>query len=103
MYIVKSFIELVRFLFQLPDVKAFLSVKLCQDPLEKFFGQQRQRGRAAENPSARDFIKNTQALRMINGVCRNVKGNCRGSNSEDATPLDVSMFEPLPKRQKKHK
>lgn len=40
---VKSFVELVNFIFQIPGVKAFLSEKLCQDPLEKFFGCQRQR------------------------------------------------------------
>ena len=39
---VKSFIELVQYLFTLPEVKdnqlAFLSNKLCQDPLENFSG-----------------------------------------------------------------
>lgn len=40
----KSFVELVRYIFTIPGVKAFLSECLCQDPLEKFFGCQRQRG-----------------------------------------------------------
>ena len=39
-----SFVELVKYLFTIPDVTSFLSEKLCQDPLEKFFGSQRQRG-----------------------------------------------------------
>jgi hypothetical protein len=61
---------------KITGVTAFLSNRLCQDPLENVFGQQRQRGRVNENPNSRDFLKNTQALRVVNGVCRNVKGNC---------------------------
>ena len=65
--IVKSFIELVQYLFTLPEVKdnqlAFLSNKLCQGPLENFFGCQRQRGGTHDNPTARDFYHNTQACR----------------------------------------
>ena len=43
-FTVQSFVALVRYLFTLPGVKVFLSECLCQDPLEKFFGCQRQRG-----------------------------------------------------------
>ena len=39
-----------------------MSNMICQDPIEKFFGQQRQRGGAHENPNVAEFIKNTQAL-----------------------------------------
>ena len=98
---VHSFVDLVKYLFTIPDVKAFLSNKLCQDPLEKFFGQQRQRGRANENPNASEFLKNTQA----NGICRNVKGNCRGDNpnskkTKSKRKMDPTLSEPLPKRRK---
>ena len=89
--------ELVGFLFTVPGVGQVLSNKLCQDPIEKFFGMQRQRGRASENPNAQEFLKNTQALRVIHGVCRNIKGNCRGSTSDN--PLAVTA-EPLPKRRR---
>ena len=69
----------------------FLSEKVSQDPLEKFFGCQRQRGRVNENPNAKEFMKNTQALRVINGMCPRVShGNCRGNTEEqtfDMTPL----------------
>lgn len=94
---VNSFVELLEFFFTLPDVKCFLSNRLSQNPLEKFFGQQRQHGRASENPNASDFIKNTQALRVIDGVCRNIRGNCRGSTSRE---VDKSMLEHLPKRRR---
>ena len=64
---VLSLTEMVKFIFTIPGVTVFLSNKICQDSLENFFGQQRQRGRVHENPSVSDFLKNTQALRVING------------------------------------
>ena len=66
---VHSFVELLEFLFTIPGVKVFLSGKLSQDPLEKFFGYQRQRVRVNENPNAAQFFKNTQALRIVNSFC----------------------------------
>ena len=97
----RSFVELVRYIFTIPGVKVFLSNRVCQDPLEKFFGQQRQRGRVNENPNVEDFVKNTQALRVINGVCHKVRGNCRGSNIDELPPQGSN--EPLPKRRRCHK
>ena len=76
---VHSFVELTEFLFTIPDVVVFLSNRLCHDPLEKFFGQQRQRGGTNENPNVAEFLKNTQALRVINTTWINIKGNFRGS------------------------
>ena len=79
----KAFVELVQYLFTIPGVKVFLSEKVSQDPIEKFFGCQRQRGRVNENPNAQKFMKNTQALRVINGMCPNVaRGNCRGNTGQ---------------------
>ena len=75
---VKSFVELVCYLFSLPDVKVFLSEKICQDPLEKLFGCQRQRGGANDNPTVQQFYSNSQALRTISGICHDVRGNCHG-------------------------
>ena len=76
----------------------FLSEHLSQDLLEKFFGCQRQRGTTNENPNVVQFCKNTQALRVINGVCENVsKSNCRGNK------ISVNWGKencPLPKRRK---
>ena len=43
----------------------FLSNNLCQDPLENFFGCQRQRGGNSDNPTVQDFFNNTQALRVV--------------------------------------
>jgi hypothetical protein len=71
---VLSLVELLKYLFTLPDFTVFMSNRLCQDPLESFFGQQRQRGRVNENPNVLEFIRNTQAL-----PCANIKGSGRGS------------------------
>ena len=49
--------------------KRSLSEKMSQDLLEKFFGCQRQKGRANENPTASEFLKNSQSLRVIYSIC----------------------------------
>ena len=92
---VKSFIELARILLTIPesDAPPFLSRRITQDPLEKFFGLQRQRGRVNENPNVHEFPKNTQALRVIQACASSVKGNCRGN-----TDVDVTGLTPLRKR-----
>lgn len=92
----KSFIELVHYLFKLPDVTSFLSQRICQDPLEKFFGCQRQRGGTHDNPNVQEFLNNTQALRVINTMNKGpIRGNCRGSKQDTAEGVEN---EPLPKR-----
>lgn len=94
----KSFVKIVQYLFTVPGVKSFLSSRLSQDPSEKFFGCQHQRGKSSENPNVYEFCKNTQALRVINSVCGNVpRGNCRGS--KHAIDWEAEN-KPLPKRRK---
>ena len=99
--LVHSFVELVQFVFMIPDVTCFLSERLSQDSLEIFFGCQRQRGGTSENPSIAEFCKNTQALRVITSACTNVShGNCRGNVEQ----LDIDeQSQPLSKRRRKHK
>lgn len=99
---VHSFVEMVQYIFTIPGVTVFLSNRICQDPLENFFGCQRQRGRVNENPNAMEFLKNTQALRIINTACNTVRGNCRGTSSKKKSePLTVDN-NPLAKRKRKH-
>ena len=94
--LVKSFVELVKFIFTIPGVKFFLSERLCQDPIENYFGCQRQRGGRHENPNVNDFCKNSQALKVVNSICGTVsKGNCRGKKQA----IDVEIeSRPLKKR-----
>ena len=90
----QSFIELVPYLFSLSGVKSFLSQRICQDPLELYFGCQRQRGGTHDNPTAAEFYKNAQALRVVNAFCKtSPTSNCRGSMADG-----MDTGKPLPKR-----
>ena len=99
----KSFVGIVRYLFSLQEVKenklALLSMAFCQDPLENFFGCQRQRGGTSDHPDLSQFYKNTQALRVINGFCRGpVRGNCRGAANTGIPQKPVDAIRPIPRR-----
>ena len=95
-----SFIEFVPSLCEISGVKAFLSERISQDPSEKFFGCQCQRGGRHENPNVQEFVKNTQALRVIDSYCTGmVKGNCRGNRSSSSTDKENT---PLHRRKAKH-
>lgn len=48
-----------------PGVTCFLSNRICQDPLEKYFGMQRQCGATNDNPNVLQFIKNNGTLRLV--------------------------------------
>lgn len=90
-------------LFSMQEVKgkklALLSGNLCQDPLENFFGCQRQRGGTSDNPSVQEYYQNTQALRVVNSFCRApVRGNCRGGRADKR--IDDEACLPIPKRGK---
>ena len=101
MLVVLSLVDLIEYVFTIPGVTVFLSERLCQDPLEKFFGCQRQRGGTNENPTVQEFCRNTQALRVVNSVCSNVrKGNCRGHKDEVEFSKENQI---LPKRRYAHK
>ena len=94
--------EFVRFLFSIPEVKdnklAFLSNHICQDPLENYFGCQRQAGGTSDNPTVQEYYKNTESLRVINSFCRGpVRGNCRGQNESLTSDSDRA---PLNKRRR---
>lgn len=70
----KSFVELVRYLFTLPDVQSFLSQRICQDPLERFFGCQ---WRSMTTQMPRSLQRTLmQALRVIKSVWKtSARGN----------------------------
>jgi len=101
---VKSFIELVEYIFSIPDVEKFLSGKLSQDPLEKFFGCVRQSRGTNENPNADKFVNIAQPLRVANSVCADVhtnieRGNCRGQKHKRISlEKEIKEAKPLPKR-----
>ena len=96
-----SFVELVKYLLAFPGVKYVLSEKLCQDPLESFFGKQRMRGGYCDNPTVQSFLKGTVSLRVQGSMAtKPMRGNCkRGKENEERVVND----EPLPKRQRVQK
>lgn len=57
---------MTEYLFSQPDVKGhyLLSVKLNQDPLENYFGQQRARGGRCENPTVKFLLNFAQSLQV---------------------------------------
>ena len=57
-WIVSSILKFILHIFTIKKVISFPSKKLCQDPLEKLFGMQRQRGATNENQTAAQFTKN---------------------------------------------
>ena len=94
---VKSFIGLSEYVFStVPGVRYFMSEKLCQDPLEGFFGKQRMRGGYSDNPTVQSFLHGTVSLRTQKSVALAPKrGNCKRQHATiDFDPT------PLPKRQR---
>ena len=100
-FLAKSFVEFIRYLFSLPEVKSnkptFLSNIIGQDTLENCFGCHRQKGGTSDNPTIKEYYSKIESLRVINSFCRSqVRGNCRGFNSYKE--VDENDILPIPKR-----
>ena len=63
-----SFVELMKYLQAFPGVKYVPSEKLCQDPLESFFGKKRMRGGYCDNPTVQSFFNATVSLYNCIGI-----------------------------------
>ena len=86
--------------FTISGVTSFLSQRICQDSLENFFGRQRQHGGTHDNPTAAEFEKNMQVLRVVNSFAKGLtKGNCRGFGATEFILTDKENT-PLPKRRR---
>ena len=73
----------------------------CQDKLEQFFGNQRQKGGTNDNPTVRQFQYNTSALRVARSMAlAPVNGNCRRQRKTKIGELEVDNT-PLSKRPRK--
>ena len=59
---VRSTIEIVNYLLS-KGVSYVLTERLCQHPLENYFGRQRSMGHRKDNPSLRDFGYNDNTIR----------------------------------------
>ena len=97
-FVVKSLVELTRYLLSHLGVQYFLSEKLTQDPLESFFGRQRMRGGYNENPNVQSFLYGSNSLRVQGSAALKViRGNCKRGRSSSSMPVDHA---PLPKRKR---
>ena len=89
---------MTELLLSLPGVEFILSEKLCQDPLESFFGKQRAAGGRNDNPTVHQFCHNTVSLRVQGSAALEpVRGNCR---KRSISPTDIVDSTPLPKRKR---
>ena len=99
-YVVSAFLELLDTVFKIPQVSCFLSNRICQDPLEKYFGMQRQAGATNDNPTVLQFTKNSDTLRLVGNMWfDDVQGNCRKSTSVKQSIEDTKHL-PLRKRKR---
>lgn len=79
-------------------VHYLFSERLNQDALEEFFGMQRAHGGRCDNPTVKQFIKNTVSLRVQKSAAlAPIRGNCRRKRP---TAITVDNT-PLPKRHRK--
>ena len=90
-----------RYLLGIDRVKFLLSERFTQDPVESFFGQQRQKGGGSENPTVHQFTCNTSSLRVQRSTAPIAASNVRASKHHRDT--DVVDDTPLPKRQRRSK
>ena len=76
-FLFHSFIELIPFLLSLDGAKFVLSKCFNQDNVESFFGKQQARCGRGDNPTVKQFMYNTQAIRtprsILMGSCSNIQ------------------------------
>lgn len=87
---------MTQLLLALPGVNCVLSEKLCQDPVQSFFGKQRAHGGRADNPTVKQFCDNTVSLRVQgSSALEPIRGNCGKRDINSIASVDST---PLPKR-----
>ena len=88
---------MTQFLLSVPGVQYVLLEKLCQDPIEAFFGKQRAAGGRSDNPTVHQFCLNTVSLRVQGSAALEpVRGNCE---KRQCSTSSSDMFgKLLPKR-----
>ena len=87
--------EMTKFLLSHKGAQYILTERFNQDPLEIFFGQHRARGQRNDNPSAAQFMENSQALVVQKTLA--LGGSSSISNKKRNLELSP-LCRPLPKR-----
>ena len=90
-----SLIECVKFLLS-EGMEYVLTERLCQDPVEEYFGAQRKIGRRAENPDFEQCLYNDNTIRIQREISIN-SGNTRGRYNKKRSWEQVTD-EKVPKR-----
>ena len=102
MLAVYSFTELAESLLSSGSKGCFiLSERFNQDPLEAFFGKQRMRGGRSDNPTAKRFIENTQAIRVGRSMALGGSSSVKRMLDFDSNDIE-ELFQPLHKKKKKN-
>ena len=100
-FIVKSFVEMSKYLLKNSGDHFLLSERLSQDPLENYFGRQRCRGGRNDNPNLQQCLNNAAALRVQGSVALDpIRGNCRRKRQLVIDEAAVINSAPLPKRKR---
>ena len=100
---VYSFVSLTRNLLTKPGVKAVLSEKFNQDPLEQYFSRQRSAGGCNDNPTVTEFTNNTLSL-QVGSTASKIMHKSRGSNTKckrKFSDSDLVNCAKIPKKKRK--
>jgi len=86
--------------FDTLNVSSFTQGKFKM-PLKNSLGFNAKKGRTNNNPTVYEFLKNTQALRVIDSIQVNdITGNCRGTKGKSYDLESVDLEKPLKKRRR---
>ena len=96
-----STVQTVKFLLS-EGVDSVLTERFQQDPLEEYFGNQRQRRRRSDNPDASQFAYNDPALDVQRNIVPIKAGNTGKRSAEQSKWNDI-IEEPLDKAKKQKK
>ena len=91
-------IEAIKYLLQ-QGAEFVLSERFCQDPLEEYFGNQRQLGRRSDMPDMFKFGYNDNTIRIQKSVSF-TSGNTRGRYDKRKNWVNIDDA-PVPKRKSK--
>ena len=94
--------QIVAQLILSKGVDSVLTERFQQDPLEEYFGNQRQRGRRSDNPDASQFAYNDRALDVQRNIVPIKAGNT-GKRSAEKSKWNDIIEEPLDKAKKQKK
>nr|XP_047133158.1 uncharacterized protein LOC124811499 [Hydra vulgaris] len=93
-----SIVEVIKFLLS-EGMPYILTSRFCQDPIEEYFSAQRKIGRYSDNPDAKQFGYNANAIRIQKSVSLNT-GNTRGSYDNKNAWINISE-DLIPKKKQK--